>query len=122
MVTRDSRQARIEKVLQSLVQDGAFGGAVVASKDGLPVAMVGQANTVMIAAVAASMKDLAERAHQGLTEITTRDDDGNTIVSRYFSVDKDLLLLAVLVPIHSTYRRLTNKAIIEIKKVWLDQG
>ncbi len=118
MLTRRSRQAKIEKTLKSLIRDGSFNSAVVASRDGLPVAMVGKTNMAMIAAVAASMKDLAERAHQGLTEITTRDSHGNKIVSRYFSVDEDLLLLAVQLPANCAYRRLTSLAIKDIQKVW----
>ena len=52
MLTRRSRQAKIEKTLKSLIRDGSFNSAVVASKDGLPVAMVGKTNMAMIAAVA----------------------------------------------------------------------
>ena len=114
-----SRQVSIENILTVLIHDGSYESAVIASGDGLPVAMVGQTNTSMIAAVAASMKDLAERAHQGLTEISTRDDRGNRIVSRYFSVDQDLLLLAVKMPAGCAYRRLTGRAIARIKQVWV---
>jgi hypothetical protein len=118
MLLRSSRQAKIEEILKSLVDYGSFTSAVVASRDGLPIAMIGQTDTTMIAAVAASMKDLAERAHQGLTEITTRDDQGNKIVSRYFLIDEDLLLLAIQLPANRPYRRLTSLAIKNIKKVW----
>ncbi len=118
MSKRRSRQARIEKILESLIRDGSFTSAVVASNDGLPLAMIGKDNTIMIAAVAAAMKDLAARAHHDLTEITTRDDHGNKIVSRYFSIGEDLLLLAVHLPASYTYRRLTSWAIKDIKQVW----
>jgi predicted regulator of Ras-like GTPase activity (Roadblock/LC7/MglB family) len=122
MTVRRSRQAKTEKILRSLVKDGTFLSAIVASSDGLPVAMVGKANTLMIAAVAASMKDLAERALEGLTEISTRDESGHRIVSRYFSIDGDLLLLAVELPKNCAYRRLTNQAIKSIKSIWANQA
>jgi hypothetical protein len=122
MLLGPSRQAKIEEILKSLIDHGSFTSAVVASKEGLPIAMMGQTDTTMIAAVAASMKDLAERAHQGLTEITTRDDQGHKIVSRYFLVDEDLLLLAVQLPANRPYRRLTSWAIKRIKKVWSDSN
>jgi len=112
------RQADIENILTDLIQEGSFIYAVVASNDGLLIATAGEANVAMVAAVAATMKDLAERAHQHLTEIATRDRAGNHIVSRYFSVDKDLLLLTVKVPPGRTYRRLTSRAIRKIKQVW----
>ena len=118
MATRRSRQAEIEKILKSLVNNGLFLSAVVASSDGLPIAMVGKADTMMIAAVSAAVKDLAERAQQGVTEITTRNDKGQTIVTRYFSIDNDLLLLVVEFSAKRTYRRLTSRAIREIKEIW----
>ena len=114
------RQARIEGILTSLIEHGDFTSAVIASSDGLPLATVGKTNTDMIAAVAASMKNLAERAHEGLTEITTRDDLGQRIVSRYFAINDDLLLLAIQVPARRPYRRLTNNAIRAIQNIWLE--
>jgi len=113
-----SRQVNIEEILKSLIQDGLFICAVVASSDGLPLAMVGHADTTMMAAVSASMKDLAERAHQGLTEIITRDDEGNQIINRYFSVDQNLLLLSAKIPRGCAYRRLMNNAVRNLKEVW----
>jgi len=113
-----SRQASIEDILTSLLYDGSFDCAVVASSDGLPVAIVGQNNAPMLAAVAASMKDLAERAHQGITEISSRDTQGNRVVSRYFSVGQDLMLLTVKMSVRHPYRRLTSKAISKIRQVW----
>jgi len=65
MPQRDySRQNNIENVLQSLLQAGGFSSAVVASNEGLPLATAGNTNTTLIAAVAASIKNLAERAQQ----------------------------------------------------------
>jgi predicted regulator of Ras-like GTPase activity (Roadblock/LC7/MglB family) len=113
-----SRQASIEDILTALINNGSFDCAVVSSGDGLPVAMVGQGNAPMLAAIASTIKDLAERAHQGITEISSRDKRGNQVVSRYFSIDKDPLLLTVKMPARHTYRRLTSKAIREIRQVW----
>lgn len=112
------RQVNIEEILNTLVERGSFCCAVVASREGLLLATEGQADTVLIAAVAASMKDLAERAHQGLTEIVTRDAKGNKIINRYFKVGDDMLLLSVSLSANQTYRRLTNQAIHQIRQVW----
>jgi len=113
-----SRQNSIEDILSALIHDGSFTSAVVASKQGLPLATVGSTDTTLLAAVAASMKDLAERAHQSLTEITTRNESGEQIVIRYFTVDTDLLLLSVKMRAGRSYRRLTNRAIRKIQHVW----
>lgn len=114
-----SRQASIEQILNNLVAQGGFSCAMIASRDGLLLATAGQAETELIAAVAAAMKDLAERSHRGLTEITTRDDLGNRIVSRYFKVGDDLLLLAIKMSAQCAYRQLTTQAIRQIKQVWI---
>jgi predicted regulator of Ras-like GTPase activity (Roadblock/LC7/MglB family) len=110
----------LEAALLKMTRAGQFGGAVIASIDGLPLAMVGRANTELFAAVAAAIKGLAERADSRLSEISLRDSKGNQIVSRYFSIDGDTLILAVQVPAGRAYRRLTSQAIQSISRVWLD--
>jgi len=73
-----SRQASIENLLRDMVTQGGFNGAVVASGDGLPMAIVNVSDmdTKLIGAVAASLKGLASRAHQHLDEICLRDQQG----------------------------------------------
>ncbi len=117
--TRPSRQATLEGTLKTLLREGEFLGAVVASADGLPLAMAGRgADTELMAGVAAWLKDFAERTHATLDEIVVRDRQGNRLVSRYFKVGNDQLLLAVSVPPRRSHRHLTNSAIREIQKVW----
>jgi len=124
MARRLSRQSSVEKVLRDIIREGGFGGAVVATSDGLPIAMVGPAevDTKLIGAVAASMKDLAKRAHQELDEISLRDKKGKLIVNRYFTIvapqGQFNLLLAVQVPERKSYRRLVNQAVKRIQQVW----
>ena len=119
-----SRQSTIEDVLRDIISKGNFGGAVVATDDGLPIAMVNaiDIDTRLIGAVAASIKDLAVRAHQNLDEISLRDKKGRLVVSRYFTINAPQgqyhLLLAVQVPKHRAYRRLLNQAIRHIQQVW----
>jgi predicted regulator of Ras-like GTPase activity (Roadblock/LC7/MglB family) len=126
MARRPSRQSSIEKVLRDIIHEGGFGAAVVATSDGLPIAMVGatEVDTKLIGAVAASMKDLAKRAHQELDEISLRDKKGKLIVNRYFSIvapqGQFNLLLAVQVPERKSYRRLINQAVKRIQQVWIE--
>jgi predicted regulator of Ras-like GTPase activity (Roadblock/LC7/MglB family) len=117
--TGPSRQTVLERTLRKLVREGNFRGAVVASIDGLPLAMAGRsADKELMAGVAAWLKEFAERTHVSLDEIVARDAQGNLLVSRYFSVGNDQLLLAVSVPPRRAYRQLTNKAIREVKCIW----
>ena len=126
MARRLSRQSSVEKVLGDIIEEGGFGAAVVATSDGLPIALVGatEVDTKLIGAVAASMKDLAKRAHQGLDEISLRDKKGKLIVSRYFSIVAPQgqfdLVLAVQVPERKSYRRLINQAVKRIQQVWIE--
>jgi predicted regulator of Ras-like GTPase activity (Roadblock/LC7/MglB family) len=117
--TKLSRQATLERTLKTLLREGEFLGAVVASADGLPLAMAGRgADTELMAGVAAWLKDVAERTHVTLDEIVVRDRQGNRLVSRYFNVGNDQLLLAVSVPPRRSHRYLTNSAIQKIQQVW----
>ena len=124
MSRRLSRQSTVEEVLRDVIQKGGFGGAVVATSDGLPIAMVEttEVDTKLIGAVAASMKRLAKRAHQELDEISLRDKKGELIVNRYFTIiapqGQFNLLLAVQVPERKSYRRLVNQAVKRIQQVW----
>lgn len=114
-----SRQAALEQTLRALIQEGHFRGAVVASIDGLPLAMAGRsADKELMAGVAAWLKEFAERTHVSLDEITARDTQGNQFVSRYFSIGNDPLLLAVNIPPGKSHRRLTNRAIRAIQRIW----
>ena len=116
---RPSRQTALQRALREMVQEGQFRAAVVASIDGLPLATAGRsADKELMAGVAAWLKEYAERTHVSLDEIVARDSQGNCFVSRYFSVGDDPLLLAVKVPPGQPHRRLTNKAIRDIKRVW----
>jgi predicted regulator of Ras-like GTPase activity (Roadblock/LC7/MglB family) len=114
-----SRQTALERTLRTLVREGQFRGAVVASTDGLPLAMAGRiADKELMAGVAAWLKEFAERTHVSLEEIIVRDAEGSRLISRYFNVGNDPLLLAVNVPPRRAYRRLMNKAIQEIQRIW----
>lgn len=116
---KPSRQTALERTLRTLVREGQFRGAVVASVDGLPLAMAGRvADKELMAGVAAWLKEFAERTHISLDEILVRDKGGNLLISRYFNVGNDPLLLAVNIPPGRTYRRLTNKAIRAIQRIW----
>jgi hypothetical protein len=76
------------------------------------------ADKEVMAGVAAWLKEFAERTNLLLEEIVVRDAQGNRVISRYFNVGNDPLLLAVNVPPKRAYRRLTNLAIREIQRIW----
>lgn len=115
---KPSRQNEIETVLGTLLQTDGFICAVVASKEGLPFAMAGSTDTTLLAAVAATIKDTAQRLQQSPTEVSIRDENNKQIIIRYFNVDEEeQLLLSVNLVVGRSYRRLTNRAIRQIKKI-----
>ncbi len=114
---KPSRQNEIEAVLNTLLQNDGFICAVVASKEGLPFAMVGSTDTILLAAVAATIKDTAKRIQQSPSEVAIRNNSGEQIVIRYFNVDDERLLLSINIVVGRTYRRLTSRAIRQIQQI-----
>jgi len=54
-----------------------------------------------------------------LAEVSARANDNIRLVCRYFKVDSEDFILAVVVPSHQRYyRRLTNLAIKELRAAW----
>ena len=76
------------------------------------------ADKELMAGVAAWLKEFAERTNISLEEILVRDMQGNRVISRYFYVGNDPLLLAINVPPRRAYRKLTSQAIKEIQCIW----
>ncbi|NIO69559.1 MAG: hypothetical protein GTN71_11145, partial [Anaerolineae bacterium] len=57
--------------------------------------------------------DLAEA-----DEVTVRGNDKMRLVSRYFTVGDEALILVVVAPPDRAYRRLTNRAIKALRVAW----
>jgi len=114
---KPSRQNEIEAVLNTLLQFDGFICAVVASKEGLPFAMAGSTDTTLLAAVAATIKDTANRVQQSPSEVSIRNDKGEQTIIRYFKVDDERLLLSVNIVVGRAYRRLTSRAIRQIQQI-----
>ncbi len=113
----------LEAQLKRLNRDGQFMASLVADVQGLPVAaMDSEYNTERIAALSALVQDVSHRAESQLgfkkmDEVSLVDDDKVRLVCRYFQVGDQIYILSCVVPAYQTYRRLTNTAIREIRKV-----
>ena len=114
-----------EEILESVNKEGSFEASMLASSDGLPIATVpSDYDTDIIAAMVALLRNVARETqdHVGLAqldEVSTRARDSIRLVCRYFSVNDEDLILAVVVPSQQRYyRRLTNRAIREINLAW----
>jgi predicted regulator of Ras-like GTPase activity (Roadblock/LC7/MglB family) len=114
-----------EETLERVNREGSFEASMVASSDGLPIATVpSDYDTDIIAAMVALLRSVARETqeHLGMAqidEVSVRAHDKIRLICRYFSADDEDFILAVVVPSRRRYyRRLTNRAIMEIKLAW----
>ena len=118
-------QAAFNGVLYQINREGGFDAAVLATNDGLSIAAAGSYNADMLAAIVPQVKKFVLRARAGLDmamvdEVSVVHTDRTRLVSRYFDVDGEELILTVIVPRRRSYRRATNQAIREIKRILLN--
>ena len=119
-------QSSFEKILIQMNADGRFVASVLTSQDGLPVASAPtpspyDADTV--AAMVAMIRDFILQTQTRLdladvNEVSMVVGDRSRLICRYFVVNQQPFVLAVLAPPHTTYRRLTSRAVREIQNAW----
>lgn len=103
--------------------EGKFSVAVLASSEGLPVAAVpaeSMFDATTVAAMVTLIKEFIEQTRLRLgfdtvDEVATILRDGSQLVCRYFYAAGHWFILAIIAPPNRTYRRLTTRAIIEIR-------
>jgi predicted regulator of Ras-like GTPase activity (Roadblock/LC7/MglB family) len=121
-----SDQSVFEAILTQMNEVGNFAASVLASEEGLPVAAVPSpspydANTV--AAMVTLVRDFIQQTQTRLNlarvdEVSIVVDDRSRLICRYFEADGDSFVLAVIAPPHQSYRRLTSRAVREIRAAW----
>ncbi|NIO67939.1 MAG: hypothetical protein GTN71_02470 [Anaerolineae bacterium] len=122
------KQVAFEKILQEMNRAGDFKAAVLSTTEGLSLASAPAGyEDEMAAAMVALLNKVARQAHRQLNlakvdELSLVGDDRIRLACRYFSVAGQNLVLAVLVPPDRYYRRLTNRAIREIRRAWTAEG
>ena len=123
----DSKQELWEKALHKMNKEGNFKAAVLSLEDGLPLVSSpahyeDETTAAMVALLSETVKRINRQLHlPQLDEISIVGDDRTRLACRYFTVDDHELLLTVLAPPDQSYRRLTNRAIKEIARIWLSQ-
>lgn len=118
-----TEEASLVRILRQMSEEGHFKAALLVSADGLPVALVASPfDNDTIGAMVAVVKNTIQQAkeHIGLDEIdevSIVQGDKMRLICRYLVVGGEELILAVIAPPYQTYRRLTNRALREIKQV-----
>ncbi|MDH4208925.1 MAG: roadblock/LC7 domain-containing protein [Anaerolineae bacterium] len=120
-------KTNFEQTLEQINKDGRFRASVLASSDGLPVAQApSEYDSEIIAAMVALLRSVAQQTQDQvgigrLDEVSVRADDRLRLVCRYFEIDGEDFILAVVVPNQQRYyRRETNRAIRELRLAWRD--
>ena len=114
---------QLEEVLEQMTDNGNFKAVVLASDEGLPLASVPSPyDSDTTAAMVALLQKVSREARDQLEmakvdEVTISDCERIRLVCRYVEVDEDILILAVMVPSDTYYRRVTNRAVRRIKDI-----
>jgi predicted regulator of Ras-like GTPase activity (Roadblock/LC7/MglB family) len=118
-------QIAFTQTLKELKDQGDLMASMLVSAEGLAIASVSAPfDTDTMAAMAALIKNVVRQARtqMGLArvdEVSIVDSDKIRLTCRYFVVDGEELILAIVAPPYQAHRRLTNQAIREIRLGWL---
>jgi predicted regulator of Ras-like GTPase activity (Roadblock/LC7/MglB family) len=114
------------RVLQRLNQDGNFFTSILTDSQGLSIASAHaqgldpEKQAAIVAVVQKSANQAGKQLGMPVTdEIALQTTDGQRLISRAFQAGKYDLILSITVPPHQkSYRRLTNRAISDIRRIW----
>ena len=112
------------RILHDMNKAGNFRASFLVDAQGLPVAAVTSGyDTDTASAMAALVRNVVEQAQTRIElaeadEVTVRGNDKMRLVSRYFTVGDETLILVVVAPPNRPYRRLTNRAIKALQAAW----
>lgn len=113
----------LKEILHDLHEAGQFKASILASADGLLIATVAdEYDGDVMAAVVAMLRRVGAEAQEQLgmaemDEITIHSHDRVRLVCRHIAADRENLVLVVVVPPGRCYRRVTNRAIRQLKRV-----
>lgn len=118
--------SEFETILHDLNKAGGFVASIIASHEGLPVAVAPMPplhDPDSIAAMVTMVKEFIQQTQVRLSlaevdEVSIVVRDRSRIVCRYFDLEGQSFVLAVITGPNASYRRLTNHAVREIQKSW----
>ena len=120
----DWKEIAFARILHDMNEAGKFRASFLVDTQGLPVAAVtSNYDTDTASAMAALVKNVIAQAQTRINlaeadEVTVRGNDKMRLVSRYFTVGDEALILVVVAPPDRSYRRLTNRAIRALRVAW----
>ena len=116
---------QLSNILADMNTQGGFLVSVLTDREGLPIASAtavdGESPEMQAAVVALIQKSALQTAKVNMDEtdeVSVFDRQGRRLVCRPFQIGDRALALAVMVPHHKSYRRLTQQAIAAVQQVW----
>ncbi|TEU17859.1 MAG: hypothetical protein E3J21_07370 [Anaerolineales bacterium] len=119
------KEMTFARILHNMNEAGKFKASFLVDAQGLPVAALTSGyDTDTASAMAALVRNVIEQAQARIDlaeadEVTVRGNDKMRMVSRYFTIGDETLILVVVAPPDRPYRRLTNRAIKALQAAWL---
>jgi len=121
---QDWQEMTFTRILHDMNEAGKFSASFLVDAQGLPVAAVTTGyDTDTASAMAALVRNVIEQAQTRIElaeadEVAVRANDKMRLVSRYFTVGDETLILVVVAPPDRPHRRLTNQAIKALQTAW----
>ncbi len=115
--------ASLQEVLYAMNEAGGFQAAVLTCPEGLPIAAIpasyeGDATAAIVALFRRVSNQVRNQLEMAMVdELTVLDHRRIRLVCRYLIVGERELILAVMIPPGRPYRRVTNRAIRQIKEL-----
>ena len=111
------------KVLHDMNSAGQFRASFLVDTQGLPIASVtsdydADTASAMVALVRNVIEQVQTRINLAeAVEVAIRGNDKMRLISRYFTMGNDTLILVVVAPPNRPYRKLTNQVIKTLKAI-----
>jgi predicted regulator of Ras-like GTPase activity (Roadblock/LC7/MglB family) len=120
----DWKEMTFTRILEDMNEAGQFNASFLVDGQGLPVAAVTSAyDTDTASAMVSMVRNAIVQLQNGINlaeadEVTTRGNDKMRLISRYFKLGDEALILVVIAPPNRSYRKLTSQAIKAFQSTW----
>ncbi len=118
------KEMTFTSILKDMNDAGQFNASFLVDAQGLPVAAVTSGyDTDTASAMVSMVRNAVVQLQNGINlaeadEVTTRTNDKMRLISRYFKLGEEALILVVIAPPNRSYRKLTSQAIKAFQSTW----